>query len=203
MWHVDSISEASFCASCVRVSKTGFPIDALAPRSFIAPQLINLDPSGAPAPSTALPRSCMRAVQHMLVCFASCVKLAPSHAYTSMPPVRGATAARPRMRRTASPRCVGTRDEEPPTNAVAAAVAAAAAEPEVLFPRLTDDGYSFYDDRFVSSGGSEAWLQNLKGTLGVRPSPSPSLGPNPSPSHQGHLRRLRLMSHAHRVAAEP
>ena len=78
----------------------------------------------------------MRAVQHMLVCYASCVKLAP-RPHTSMPPV-GATAARARMRRSASPRCS---EEEQPTKAVAAAVAAATAEPEVLFPRLTDDGY--------------------------------------------------------------
>jgi len=93
------------------------------------------------------------ALQHMLVCCAGCVNLAP-RLHTCMPPV---------VRRTASPRCS---EDEQATNAVAAAVAAAAAEPEVLFPRLTDDGYSFYDDRFVSSGGSEAWLQNLKGTLG-------------------------------------
>ena len=75
-------------------------------------------------------------MQHMLVCYASCVKLAP-RPRTSMPPV-GATAARARMRRSASPRCS---EEEQPTKAVAAAVAAATAEPEVLFPRLTDDGY--------------------------------------------------------------
>ena len=79
----------------------------------------------------------MRAVQHMLVCYASCVKLAP-RPHTSMPSVVGATAARAGMRRSASPRCS---EEEEPTNAVAAAVAAAAAEPELLFPRLTDDGY--------------------------------------------------------------
>ena len=75
-------------------------------------------------------------MQHMLVCYASCAKLAP-RPHTSMPPV-GATAARARMRRSASPRCS---EEEQPTKAVAAAVAAATAEPEVLFPRLTDDGY--------------------------------------------------------------
>ena len=31
----------------------------------------------------------------------------------------------------------------------------------VLFPRLTDDGFSFYDDRYISTGGSAAWFQNL------------------------------------------
>ena len=105
----------------------------------------------------------MRAVQHVLVCYASCVRLAPPP-HTRMPLV-GPTSAPARMGRCGSPRC----SEEGPAKAVPAAVAAAAAttgsEPEVLFPRLTDDGYSFYDDRYVSSGGSEAWLQNLKGTL--------------------------------------
>lgn len=52
-----------------------------------------------------------------------------------------------------------------PAAFAAAAATSTTSEPEVLFPRLTDDGYSFYDDRYVSSGGSEAWLQNLKGTL--------------------------------------
>ena len=106
----------------------------------------------------------MRAVQHVLVCYVSCVRLAPPP-HTRMPLV-GPTSAPARMGRCGSPRC----SEEGPAKAVPAAVATAAAtttgsEPEVLFPRLTDDGYSFYDDRYVSSGGSEAWLQNLKGTL--------------------------------------
>ena len=106
----------------------------------------------------------MRAVQHVLMCYVSCVRLAPPP-HTRMPLV-GPTSAPARKGRCGSPRC----SEEGPAKAVPAAVATAAAtttgsEPEVLFPRLTDDGYSFYDDRYVSSGGSEAWLQNLKGTL--------------------------------------
>ena len=127
----------------------------------------------------------MRAVQHVLVCYVSCVRLAPPP-HTRMPLV-GPTSAPARKGRCGSPRC----SEEGPAKAVPAAVATAAAtttgsEPEVLFPRLTDDGYSFYDDRYVSSGGSEAWLQNLKGTPSLRPNPNPTPNPTPNPKPHPH-----------------
>ena len=37
--------------------------------------------------------------------------------------------------------------------------------PPVMFPRMTDDGYAFYDDRYRVLGGSDAWLANLRTTL--------------------------------------
>ena len=83
-------------------------------------------------------------MQQMLVCYAGCVKLAP-RLQTCTPSV-GVRRASVRL----GPTDWGSEEEQ------------------VLFPRLTDDGYSFYDDRFVSSGGSEEWLQNLKGTLGYK-----------------------------------
>ena len=50
-------------------------------------------------------------------------------------------------------------------------------------PHLVRALTSFYDDRFVSSGGSEAWLQNLKGTdPSPSPHPSPALALTPSPA---------------------
>ena len=45
----------------------------------------------------------MRAVQHVLVCYASCVRLAPPP-HTRMPPV-GATSAPARIGRSGNPRC--------------------------------------------------------------------------------------------------
>ena len=38
----------------------------------------------------------------------------------------------------------------------------------IPFARKTDDGVSFYDERFISTGGSSAWLSNLQGTLSSR-----------------------------------
>lgn len=91
----------------------------------------------------------MMTTQLLLVSSTACVRLAPR--LTSLPT----------RRLSASPRCSSAGGGEP------APSAAAAPEP-VLFPRRTDDGFSYYDDRFITAGGSAAWLQNLQGTLGSR-----------------------------------